>query len=201
MFWFFLAVVVFLGCLGCVVGALASQDKRMAAGGAAVICLIVALILFFISGIREVPNKSIGVPTSIGKVGTVMRPGLHHTAPWTRVNILPETVQTTTFEGCQGAFCTGSHPTHGNCLEVRIGGQQTACLDVTIQWRILDSGGPGLYNNYGSSGNGSVISDITNAVVVRELKSVVNAQMGDYNPIQDVAANATSGNSQFSKFG
>src|SRR6185437_13919435 len=81
-------------------------------------------------------------------------------------------------EGCQGAFCTGSHPTHGNCLEVRIGGQQTACLDVTIQWRILDSGGPGLYNNYGSSGNGSVISDITNAVVVRELKSVVIAQMG-----------------------
>lgn len=86
-----------------------------------------------------------------------------------------------------------------NCLPIRIGGQQQACLNITIQWQVKDAAAPSLFNDYNTAG-ADILSDIRNAVVVRELEQAVNFQMGDYNPIEDVAANATAGNSQFSTF-
>jgi regulator of protease activity HflC (stomatin/prohibitin superfamily) len=188
MIWFVLGCICIVFAVICVVFAIADPDNRLGwAGGTAVLTIIGVLLVFLISGFREVPTKSVGVVTSFGKVGKVLRPGVHHTAPWTKVNILDETIQTSTFEG-------------KNALDVRIGGQQTARLDATIQWRILDAGAPVLYANYNQA-NEKIMPEITNAVVIREFKSVVNDVLGDYNPIQDVAANASAGNSQFSTFG
>ena len=166
------------------------------------IVLVIGLLMFIFSFVRSVPTRSVGVPTSFGKVEPSIRPGIHFKAPWTSVNIMDETIQTTTFEG-------------KNCLTVRIGGQQTACLDVTIQWRILDSGAAGLFSDYNGSGSfntsnsvtpstvvpGGIMGNITDAVVIRELEQVVNEVLGDYNPIQDVSTNTTAGNSEFSTFG
>lgn len=186
MILFVFAIIVFLAALGCIAGAMFDDVDRAGWAAGAVIGIIVALILLFSSMFREVPTNSIGVPTAFGHVETTLRPGLHIKAPWTRVNILDENVQTTTFEG-------------SNCLDVRIGGQQTACLDATIQWRVNDSGAGQLFQNYNNGGG--IMNNITDSVVIREFKSVVNQVLGDYNPIQDVALNSGSGNSQFSKFG
>lgn len=205
MVWFIFAIILGVAAVICGLLSLAKFDDefpnaklgfRISAG----VTLALAVLLFALSGMREVPTRAVGVPTAFGRVESTLRPGIHWKAPWTTVNILDETIQTTTFEGCQGQFCTGTSPVRGDCLEVRIGGQQTACLDVTIQWRILDSGAPGLFNDYNGQGT-SIMNAITDAVVVRELKQVTNEVLGDYNPIQDVSLNATAGNSQFSTFG
>jgi regulator of protease activity HflC (stomatin/prohibitin superfamily) len=148
--------------------------------------LVFASVLFGLTGIRTVPAKSLGVPVVFGSVQPAVGPGIHWRMPYTTMNILDETIQTTTFEGKQA-------------LPVRIGGQQTANLDATIQWRIKDQGARALFNNYAHSSD--FMLTVEDAVVIREFKTVVNQVLGDYNPIQDVSQSTTSGNSQFSTFG
>jgi regulator of protease activity HflC (stomatin/prohibitin superfamily) len=165
-------------------------NGRLLARSLGVAGITIGLLVFLLAGITSVPVKNVGVVTSFGHVEGDLQPGFHWLAPWKDTTNLSETIQTTEFYG------TGKL---GNCLDVRIGGQQLACLNVTVQWQIRDSAAPALFNDYDTSGN--VQGQITDAVVIQELKAVVNQVMGDYNPIQDVAANTASGNSQFSTFG
>lgn len=213
MTWFVIAIVFWLAGLACLIFGGLSGYSAAAVRGAGAAVLVAGLLLFFASGFKDVPTKSIGVPVSFGKVqGSPYGPGLHQTwTPWLHLNVLDETIQTTTFEGCQGVFCQrgdqqgATVPPSGDtgssaapCLEVRIGGQQTACLDVTIQWKIRDTAADSLFSDYANQG--SLMPVIENAVVIRELRQVANTVLGDYNPIQDVSANAGSGNSQFTTF-
>jgi len=156
--------------------------------------LVLGLLVLLFSGIRSVPVKSVGVLTSFGHVEGDLTPGFHWQLPFKEANILPETIQTTTW--------SGSWDRSGQCtaLTVRIGGQQNGCLDATIQWQVKDSAAPQLFNDYDTSGS-NVLNTITNAVVIREFEQVVNQTLGDYNPIADVAQNGQAGNSQFSTFG
>lgn len=166
---------------------------------ASVLVVALGLALFAWGGIKSVPVKNIGVPQSFGKVGTdVFQSGAHETwTPWLSITDINETVQTTTFEdkgNDNGSSCNGGLP-------VRIGGQQTACADVTIQWQIKPSAASALFSDYANQGN--FMSEITNAVVVRELKQVVNNVLGDYNPITDVQSVTGTGTqtSQFTQLG
>jgi regulator of protease activity HflC (stomatin/prohibitin superfamily) len=169
-----------------------SSSNRDSIGGRAVGGILataggLALFLtFFVGGIQSVPVKSLGVPMAFGTVtGKEMGPGIHFTwEPWLNVVPVDETVQTTSFEG-------------GNALPVRIGGQQSATADATIQWQILPQAASGLYQDYANQGN--LMTAITDAVVVREFKQVVNQQVGDYNPITDVQ-NVSGSNSATSQF-
>ncbi len=204
MFWFVASLLLLVaGILTGAYGVLVKSNRTAEGSGAGAFgisatLVVIGVIILGLSTVREVPTKSVGVPTSFGRVEAPMLPGLHwFNAPWTKVNILPVTIQTTVFSG-QHLAGDQTPPGH-NCLPIRIGGQQQACLNVTIQWQVKDSAAPGLFNDYNTAGT-DILSDIRNAVVVRELEQSVNQQMGDYNPIQDVAANATSGNSQFSTF-
>lgn len=158
------------------------------------VAAFLGLLILLFSGIRSVPVKSVGVVTSFGHVEGDLTPGFHWELPYKTANILPETIQTTTW--------SGGFDSHGNCqaLDVRIGGQQAGCLDATIQWQVKDSAAPQLFNNYDTSGT-NVLDNITTAVVIREFEQVVNQVLGDYNPIQDVSLNTGVGNSQFSRFG
>jgi regulator of protease activity HflC (stomatin/prohibitin superfamily) len=172
------------------IGAFGSGDTRAGAIAAAVLCAILGFALFAWGGVKSVPVKNLGVATEFGAVqGGYYNPGAHETwTPWLHLTDIDETVQTTTFEG-------------NNCLTVRIGGQQTACADITIQWKVLPSAASSLFSDYASSGD--LMATITNAVVVRELKQVVNEVLGDYNPITDVATvtGTSSATSQFTGFG
>lgn len=198
MGWFILAVILWLAAVTAAVSAAFMtesfrRDYQAARPGAVVAAILAAVIgfgLFALGGLKSVPVKNIGVPQAFGAVtGSVFGPGVHETwTPWLHLTDVDETVQTTTFEG-------------GNCLTVRIGGQQTACADVTIQWQILPSAADSLFSDYANQGN--LMTTITDAVVVRELKQVVNGVLGDYNPITDVqnVVNTNSATSQFSTFG
>lgn len=192
MGWFIFAIIIAIVGLLCIACAGLADDGGskigLRVGGTVVV--IVAFLLFVLSGLKSVPVKNIGVPQSFGAVGkTAYEPGIHETwTPWLHLTDVDETVQTTTFE-------------NGNCLTVRIGGQQTACADVTIQWKILPKAAGSLFSDYANSGD--LMQTVTNAVVVRELKQVVNQDLGDYNPITDVqtVTSTNSATSQFTKFG
>lgn len=209
MGWFIFAIILFLIALACF-GAMyfAKGESKpqfrgesptpynyrtvfaLTGGGV----LAFALLFYALGGMKSVPTKSIGVPVAFGKiVGSPYGPGLHETwKPWMHLAIIDETIQTTTFEVDQKTGTGG--------LDVRIGGQQTARLDLTIQWRVKDEAADSLFLNYANK-NIDLMDEIRNAVVVRSLKQVTNQAMGDYNPIQDVSVNSTAGNSQFSTFG
>jgi regulator of protease activity HflC (stomatin/prohibitin superfamily) len=169
-------------------------DSRKGVRVIGVIAVVFAFLLFAVSGLKSVPTKSIGIPIAFGKVASApYGPGVHETwTPWLHLADVSKRVQTTTFEVNQKNGQGG--------LDVRIGGQQTARLDITIQWQVQDAAADNLFLDYGANG-ASIMGDIQNAVVVRSLKQVTNQVMGDYNPIQDVSANAAAGNSQFSSFG
>jgi len=191
MGWFILAVLLWLAGLGCIAGAgLAQQEYRSGTRVIGTLALIVGFALFAVGGLKSVPVKNIGVPQAFGAVtGAVYGPGIHETwTPWLHLTDVNETIQTTTFEG-------------GNALPVRIGGQQQAQADVTIQWQIRPEAADALFSDYANQGD--LMQEITNAVVVRELKQVVNQVLGDYNPITDVQSvtNTNSSTSQFSGFG
>lgn len=205
MFLFVLSILVGLGGLSAVVLARffksdgdrygrEAYDARMGTRVVGVALVVLAFLMFAVSGLKSVPTKSIGIPIAFGKVsGQPYTSGIHETwTPWLHLADVSKRVQTTTFEVNQ--------KTGNGGLDVRIGGQQTARLDVTIQWQVQDVAADNLFLDYGANGD-DIMADIRNAVVVRSLKQVVNQTMGDYNPIQDVSVNGKAGNSQFSKFG
>jgi hypothetical protein len=199
MGWFIIAVILWLAAGVAACYAVFAADERAVPVTGAVLAALLGLALFAVGGLKSVPVKNIGVPQSFGAVGsTVFEPGIHETwTPWLHLTDINETVQTTTFEdkgNDSGSACNGG-------LAVRIGGQQTACADVTIQWQIKPSAASGLFSDYANQGD--FMAEITNAVVVRELKQVVNEQLGDYNPITDAQSvtGTTTQTSQFSTFG
>jgi regulator of protease activity HflC (stomatin/prohibitin superfamily) len=192
MGWFIFAVILAIAAVIAVAASPLAETGEAKAGARILggIALAVAFVLFVISGLKSVPVKNIGVPQSFGAVGSgYFSPGIHETwTPWLHLTDIDETVQTTTFEG-------------GNCLQVRIGGQQTACADITIQWQIRPQAAGSLFSDYANQGN--LMTTVTDAVVIRELKQVVNQTLGDYNPITDVqnVTDTNSATSQFSQFG
>lgn len=192
-----MSIIIFIVFLGIVTLAglaflIFARNEAVKGGGLVAFLLagIALFLTFLFGGLQSVPVKSIGVPQAFGTVsGQVMGPGLHWTwEPWLSVIPVDETVQTTTFEG-------------SNCLNVRIGGQQTACADATIQWQIKPTAAEGLFEDYANQGD--LMTVITDAVVVREFKQVVNQVLGDYNPITDVqnVSGSNSATSQFTQFG
>lgn len=161
------------------------------------IVAVFGLIFLGWSTVRSVPVHSVGVETAYGKVEGALRPGLHFgVAPWTKVNVLDETIQTTQFYG---------DGKNGSCMPVRIGGQQLACVNVTIKWQIEDPAAPALFNKYDNTGT-TVQASIKNNLVVNDLRTVANNVFGDYNPIEDASITAAQGGtatakSEFSTFG
>jgi regulator of protease activity HflC (stomatin/prohibitin superfamily) len=172
--------------VGIGVGIFAAQGYRWIGSLIAGVGVFALFMLFLFGGMQTVPVKTIGIPQAFGAVnGSVMEPGVHFTfKPWLSVTNVDETVQTTTFEG-------------KDALSVRIGGQQSAMADATIQWQILPGAAEGLYQDYANQGD--LMQTITDAVVIREFKQVVNNALGDYNPITDVqtVTNSPTNTSQF----
>lgn len=186
-----------------VAGGMAAVEKgsqRSAPLASAIAALCLFLVFFLFAGIRSVPVHSVGVKTSFGKIEGSLRPGLHwFNAPWSTVNVLDETVQT---QQWFASAWTGSASNPG-CMTVRIGGQQLACVNLTIKWQLEDQAAPALFNDYDNSNSGGVMNSITSNLVTVDLQSVANQVFGDYNPILDTRnlAAGTAATSQFSSFG
>jgi SPFH domain/Band 7 family protein len=201
MGWFIFAIIIWLAAVICAAVGVFDKDYKAGWWAGAIGAALIGFGLFALGGLKSVPVKNIGVPQAFGAVtGAVFSPGIHETwTPWLHLTDVDETVQTTTFEDAGH-----DNPSSGQCdggLPVRIGGQQAACADVTIQWQIRPGAADSLFSDYANQGD--LMQTVTNAVVVREFKQVVNSVLGDYNPITDVSnvTGTSTATSQFSTFG
>jgi len=212
---FFVAIILWVVMLVAIVATLAARGERgrdrstglgpAGWAGVAVLCGLLGFGAFAWSGVKSVPPKSIGVPVSLGHVGTgYYTSGAHETwNPFLHLAIINETIQTTTFQ-VGGTPAQGQLPGTGQCngaLPVRIGGQQQACAKITIQWQVRPDAAATLFSDYANQGD--LMTTIENALVIRELELVVNQQVGDYDPITDYQSvvGTSSQNSQFTAFG
>jgi regulator of protease activity HflC (stomatin/prohibitin superfamily) len=215
----FLGILLILGIAGLIAGILAMpktitdtygrqpvEKKNYWRTGTiigSVVLIVVAPVIFLLSGIKSVPVKSVGVTTSFGRVGSEYGPGAHWMVPWKSLNIIQDTIQTDNYaqsNGTAGNVFTASGAT-GTCITVRLGGQQEGCADVQLQTQVEAPAIPDLFANYSSYGS-DLTADIDQYVVYRDLKTVLNRTLGDYNPVADVSATlaSTGTTSQFSQF-
>src|SRR6185437_13285615 len=124
---FVIAVLVLVGIGLIVKKSVGEGNDKTGVRGIGILLIVLSFGLFFIGGLKHVPSRSIGIPSSFSQVGSkAYGPGYHETwKPWLNLTDATETIQKTQFSGCWGQYCTSPNQPRGYCLEVRIGGQQT----------------------------------------------------------------------------
>jgi regulator of protease activity HflC (stomatin/prohibitin superfamily) len=141
--------------------------------------LVAGLIFLALSMFVVVPPKNVGIPVALGRPsGHSVDNGLHVVAPWTSVENVDATIKTVTLDANLGEW-NGNHCTS---VTVRLANQTTACLDVTLQWRLdpnVDI--TQLWKDYRGK-NDDLVGNLQN-VVVRELRRSANEVFATYNPL------------------
>lgn len=163
---FILSLIVLVASLIAGLVSISAKEARpWAIGG-----ISVAVVFVFISCIRTVGTKEIGVPTTFGKVGTShLTAGFHLTSPWEKIHEM------------DGAIQTADH-LDKTCFNVRIANQQTGCAEVSMQWRINPKYVDYDYQNYRS------FDHLKTQLVDRKLFSAVNDALASYNPLDSITA-------------
>jgi regulator of protease activity HflC (stomatin/prohibitin superfamily) len=168
--------IIAIGGLG--YGTSAKEGVAVLVGGvAAVLFIIVALV----SCTQQVGTSDVGVETAFGSTQGDLTPGLHVVAPWISVTTWDGSIQTITY----GRDLDQSHPDH--CLQVKIGGLQTACVAGTFQYQLRAGAADNMFRLYRTQPN------MNEFLVRRSFDQAVNSVLGNYNPIEAVAAGAKVG--------
>jgi hypothetical protein len=134
-----MGIIVFLGVLVVVfvVGLVVALITRSLtpAAVAAVAAVVLVIVLLFTS-IASVGTSEVGIVTFGGHTkGHDLPPGYHAVAPWESVTKWDDSVQPSTFQGKK-------------CLQIRIAGSQSACLNVKVQWRDNPAGSDSQFRKY-----------------------------------------------------
>lgn len=164
-------------------------DPRAIAAGTRIVAVAVGVLAactLAIASFTIVPTRSVGVVTSFGKPVGSLKNGAHLVRPWAEVEKFDASVQTLNLDGDPGKDKTP-------CVTVRLGNQTTACVDVSLQWNIDQSGDVvELYRKFKNFGN------IEENLVRRQLRNALNEAFKAHDPlsvINDEASkpNATEG--------
>lgn len=164
---FIVGVIVLLaGALALLFGADAELKFIGAVAG------VIALVVIVLSTITIVQPRNVGVPTTFGKVGTPMDPGLHFKAPWTKVTDIDGTIQTRSYQ-------------EDNCLYVRIGDGSRSCVSLSLRWKVNSDQADKVYSDYRS---GNPTEEVGSKLVSPVLKASLQKTLGDYNPVAELGA-------------
>ena len=145
------------------------------AGLVAVVAAVLACLFTLISSWNQVGTQNVGIVTSFGRpVGDVGN-GLHFLPPWDEVTEMDNAIQTDLYEG------------PGECIQVRIAEQQTACASVRIRWQMIQSAGDRLFRNYRTS------DGVRASLVTSELTTALNQQFDSYDPISSLTSSIPLG--------
>jgi regulator of protease activity HflC (stomatin/prohibitin superfamily) len=172
-----IAAVIFLlmVILAVVIGRVGRRKvgERLAGSArwAAVAFGALAIICFVFSCITTVGTRDIGIVTSFGRPVGHLDNGVHIKAPWQKVSTL------------DGAIQTDNHVGTGDCTDIRIGNESTACVDNSIRWRIKPDAGDTLFRDYHTMDN------IRDSLVTRQLKAALNDAVSNYNPLDAIRNN------------
>lgn len=125
-----------------------------------------AAIMVFAASANVVSTKNVGIVTEFGKpVGSVGN-GFTFQAPWANITEMDAAIQTDKYS-----------KTSNDCITVRIAYQATACVDVSIRWRITEKSAPQLFQNY------RTFDHVRDSLVTRELNAAMNVVFQNYDPL------------------
>lgn len=183
-FFFFLALALGLIALACLIGAAVApqgSEGRFGATVAGALLLVVSGLIIVLDSTTTVAARGVAIRTSFGKVrGEPLGPGFHWVAPWDSVEEFDASVQTL-------KYYQAEKDDNGDCITVRLGNNNTACVDVTAQWNINHMGDvKDLYLSY------KTFDNIDHNLVVRQLGSALNEVFGGYDPLGAVDSNGNA---------
>lgn len=135
------------------------------------IAMVAFLVIFALETLgfsfQIVSTKNVGIVTQFGATSGHLTNGAHLIGPWESVTEMDAAIQTDSY-------------TADNCLNVRVGNQQQACVHISIRWRINPSFADSLFQNY------RTFSNVQDSLVTRELTAAVNQQFSNYNPLNSI---------------
>ena len=148
-------------------GELVSPEVRQRLWWAGFAPLALALIWLAIASSAIVEAKQVGVKTTFGKPHeTTLSSGFHWKAPWQKVTSIDATVQTDEYRG-------------DDCIRVRIGDGNAACVYATNRWSVNDKNAATVYAEFRSD---DPTDSLRKAVVSTQFKAALNATFGTYDP-------------------
>ncbi len=129
-----------------VVGVGLYLTRKGAARFLAVIPVLLAVFVLVGSLVRVINATEVGIPTTLGKIGSPLRPGLHLVTPWTTV----ETFSTRIQESDMTQVASEGDRSRADGIEVlsKEGGRMI--LDVTVRYRVNVSKADELYKRVGT---------------------------------------------------
>lgn len=152
------------------------DDDDMLFGGIAAI--VIGIILLGGAGLstlaasyNSVGTYDEGVVTSFGRVTGYAGPGIHWVAPWNRMALMDESVQSLDYT-----------------TTVRLAQQQTAKATVHLRFNIRPSATDQLFRQYKGS-----TKNATSGLVEPKLNEAMNTVLGGYNPITPLSTHAKEG--------
>lgn len=168
------AAILFLIAIAGILYAIFSTESRIYGAIAGVTAGIVGILTLLFASVQTVGTSDVGVETAYGKTVGDLPPGLHMIPPWVNVTTWDGSVQTISYG-------------RDNCLQVRIGGQQSACITLTFQYQVLPRSADSLFKQYRTQQN------MNDKLVLRSLDQAVNEQLATFSPIEAVAGGNPNG--------
>lgn len=172
-----MGIIILLGILvlvvagGVVYALTASKENKVIGGLVSAVAAVIGIVIFLFSAFTTVNVSDVGIVTSFGKPVGDLTPGIHLVAPWKNVTVWDDSVQTVSY----GRNLDQNAPDH--CLEVKIGGLQSACVSVTFQYQVKPGAADILFKKYRTQAN------MNNSLVVRALDQAINTQLQNFSPI------------------
>jgi regulator of protease activity HflC (stomatin/prohibitin superfamily) len=168
------AVIAFLVCLD------SDKDDQVHEDAKSISQIASGLAILFTlwSSLVIIQTQDVGIPTAFGHPEGAISNGLHWKAPWEKVTRLDNKIQTDTYAS-NGYNGPDQKDSQGGCVSVRIARQATACVNVTIRWKIKSGGRTVdyLFRNYRSNDN------IQKNLIHRDLQTAVNVAFATYDPL------------------
>lgn len=135
--------------------------------GGGIVLALVAIIPLVLTFVTVVPPRTVGIGVSFGKPIAVYDNGLHVKAPWTKVEKLDASVQNNIYKD-------------DSAINVRLGNNSQARVDVSIQWQMKSDNAQKLFLDY------KTFDSIQSNLVDRNLRTSLNQVMSTYNPLATV---------------
>lgn len=141
-----------------------------------------AAIMTLFASLTTVGTKQVGIVTEFGRpTGTVLTNGLHLKAPWQKVTEFDAAIQTDSYGDTTGGN------TETPCIQVRIVNQATACVSLSVRWRIAPDAADDLFRDYRTFDN------VRASLVTRDLRATLNDVLGNYDALSTVATVEATG--------
>ena len=168
--WIFLGLIA----LGGVIGAFAADAGYKWVGVViAVVALLAEAMAVIFGCMTSIGSSDIGVITSFGKPAGDLGPGVHWLSPTANVTVWDGSIQKISYD-------------RNSCLQVKIGGGQSACLTLTFTYRIKGSAVDNLFIHYRTQ---DAVNDL---LVTRELDQAINTQLQNYSPITEISKGSSN---------